>query len=534
MAAEPSSRTLVLSVVAVDLVGYSRESVADQMALKRNFNQVLMGAIANISATDRIILDTGDGVAMGFLGDPEDALYVAMYMHSNVNRDRPAIRVGINLGPVKLATGLGGHPNIIGDGINVAERIMTFADPGQLTASRPFCEVMSGVSSQYKSLFQHIGVRTDKQVRDHEVYLVGKSDGAFRLAEKGVKERASQRIREVAANAPIAATRSSPGASIAPVPTRSVESNAALIDFLENGKKIATTATLLAVIALGLAAMLVYRKTRPAQIDSNVPVIAAVSPMTAGADGGAVTIKPPPAAALAGSKSATGNTSPLKPDLKAAPAVSGAPLVASKTTPEPAVSLVSGKDSPKPVTPTPVDKPPTAAIVPAPMSAPEVPTDAKTARRERDDKSPGQRPTREEIRKAIQARTAEREQSAAAAAAPVIPNLQTPVQAPRPEMVAPTPTLPPLLVARPDTSAVIVERRDPAYPIEGIRQGILRTVVVKARLSIDARGGVTDVVILEGGPIAAFGRQTRMTLKDWKFNPGAPARSVDIEVTFKP
>ena len=83
-------------------------------------------------------------------------------------------------------------------------------------------------------------------------------------------------------------------------------------------------------------------------------------------------------------------------------------------------------------------------------------------------------------------------------------------------------------------SAVIVERSDPVYPVEGIRQGILRTVVVKARLSIDARGGVTDVVILEGGPIVAFGRQTRLTLKDWKFNPGAPGRSVDIEITFKP
>ncbi len=236
MSAEPSSRTLVLSVVAVDLVGYSRESVADQMALKRNFNQVLLGAIANISASDRIILDTGDGVAMGFLGDPEDALYVAMYMHANVNRDRPAIRVGINLGPVKLATGVGGHPNIIGDGINVAERIMTFADPGQLTASRPFCEVMSSVSSQYKSIFQRIGVRTDKQVRDHDVYLVCISDGAFRLAERGVKERASQRISKIAANAPIVVTRPQPGPSVAPLPSGSVESSAALIDFLEDGK----------------------------------------------------------------------------------------------------------------------------------------------------------------------------------------------------------------------------------------------------------------------------------------------------------
>ena len=444
MAAEPSSRTLVLSVVAVDLVGYSRESVADQMALKRNFNLLLLGAITNISELDRIILDTGDSVAMGFLCDPEDALYVAMYLHINVNRDRPAIRIGINMGPVKLSTGAGGYPNIIGDGINVAERIRNFAEPGQLTASRPFYEVMTSVSGQYRSLFQHIGLHTDEQMRDHDVYLVGKSDAEFRLAEKGVKERASQRNYKSVSSSSTTATRSQPGPPVAPVSNLSVESNAALIDFLENGKKVAITATLLAVIALGLAATLVYRKTRSMQPEVNAP------------------------------------------------------------------------------------------IAPTRVTAPEIPADAKLERSERKEKSPGETPIPDEIRKAIKARAAEREQRTPAATAPAIPNVQTQDLAPSPESVTPTPSLPPPEVVRPDTAAVIVERSDPAYPIEGIRQGILRTVIVKARLSIDARGSVTDVVILEGGPIAAFGRQTRMTLKDWKFNPGASGRSIDIEITFKP
>ncbi len=525
---------MVLSVVAVDLVGYSRESVAEQMVLKSNFNQVLLRAITNISTADRIILDTGDGVAMGFLGDPEDALYVAMYMHFNVNRDRPAIRIGINLGPVKLATGVGGHPNIIGDGINVAERIMTFAEPGQLTTSRPFYEVMSRVSGQYKSLFQHIGVRTDNQVRDHDVYLVGKSGSAFHLAEMGVKERASQRIDKSASAAPAAATRPPPGPSVVPVSSISAESNAALIDFLENGKKVATTATLLAVIALGLAATLVYRKTLLVQPDVNMPTVASVSPATMGADGSAETITPPSAATPLAPKSSVTNASPGKTDTKSAPPVSAATLAASKATPAPATPLSPDKGAVVPITPPPAVKALPAPAAPVTAQARDVPKDSKIEKSEREEKAPGQRPIREEIRKAMQARVAEREQSAPVAAAPVVPNLQSPVQAPRPESVAPTPALPPPLAPRPDTSTVIVERFDPAYPVEGIRQGILKTVVVKARLSIDARGGVTDVVILEGGPIAAFGRQTRITLKDWKFNPGAPGRSADIEVTFKP
>ncbi|MEO8384245.1 MAG: TonB family protein [Betaproteobacteria bacterium] len=535
MAAEPSSRTLVLSVVAIDLVGFSRESVADQVALKSNFNEVLLRAITNIATADRIVLDTGDGVAIGFLGDPEDALYVAMYMHFNINRDRPAIRIGVNLGPVKLATGAGGHPNIIGDGINVAERIMTFAEPGQLAASRPFFEVMSRMSGQYKSLFQHVGVRTDNQVRDHDVYLINKSGSTFHLAEKGVKERALQRI-DKATPAATSAAKLRPPPSVAPVSSMPVESNTALIDFLENGKKVAATATLLAAIALGLAATLIYRKTRPEPTEVNVPVIASVNPEKTDTEGGAVTTTAPPVTPTAGTKSAAANVSPGKTNTKSAPAHSVAPPVASKSAPAPIAAPAASKSTAAVVAPAPVVKPPPLPVAPAPVPTREVPKDSKAEKndREREEKSPGRQPVRDEIRKAIQARPLDREKSLPAPIAPVVPSLQSPVQAPRPESVAPTPSLPLPVAPRPDTSAVVMERRDPAYPIEGIRQGIFRTVIVKARLSIDARGAVTDVVILQGGPIVAFARQTQLTLRDWKFNPGTPGRSFDVEITFKP
>jgi len=41
------------------------------------------------------------------------------------------IRVGVNLGPVRLVKDINGQPNIIGDGINVAQRVMSFAEPGR-------------------------------------------------------------------------------------------------------------------------------------------------------------------------------------------------------------------------------------------------------------------------------------------------------------------------------------------------------------------------------------------------------------------
>jgi class 3 adenylate cyclase len=168
---ESSGRTVVCSVLFLDIVEYSKKSVAEQAQLKQQSNGLLAHALESVAPRDRIILDTGDGAAVAFLGAPEDALFVALAI-----RDSAAglpIRMGINLGPARLVKDLNGQINIIGDGINVAQRVMSFSDPGQLLVSRSYYEVVSCLSSDYASLFTHQGLRTDKHVRAHEVYSVG-------------------------------------------------------------------------------------------------------------------------------------------------------------------------------------------------------------------------------------------------------------------------------------------------------------------------------------------------------------------------
>jgi hypothetical protein len=60
---------------------------------------------------------------------------------------------------------------------------MSFSRPGQLLVSRSFYEVVSCLSRDYLHLFQHEGSRTDKHVREHEVYSVGGAPAARRVAE---------------------------------------------------------------------------------------------------------------------------------------------------------------------------------------------------------------------------------------------------------------------------------------------------------------------------------------------------------------
>ena len=171
------NRTFICSVVFLDIVEYSRKPVAEQIFFKERLNTLLTEALANVAPNDRIILDTGDGAALSFLGDPEDALYVSLALREALEGPQPPgpqlkMRLGINLGPVRLVKDINGQPNIIGDGINVAQRVMSFSEPGQILVSRSFYEVVSCLSEGYGRLFHYEGSRTDKHVREHEIYTV--------------------------------------------------------------------------------------------------------------------------------------------------------------------------------------------------------------------------------------------------------------------------------------------------------------------------------------------------------------------------
>jgi len=177
--AEHTNRTFICSVLFLDIVEYTKQVVGVQIALKERFNAVLTEAIAGVATDDRIILDTGDGAAVSFLGDPEDALFAGMSLRDAVagqeatSGPRLQIRVGVNLGPVRLVKDINGQPNIIGDGINVAQRVMSFAEPGQILVSRSYHDVMARLSEDYAKLFHYEGAKTDKHVREHEVYAIG-------------------------------------------------------------------------------------------------------------------------------------------------------------------------------------------------------------------------------------------------------------------------------------------------------------------------------------------------------------------------
>jgi hypothetical protein len=174
---ERLNKTSICSVVFLDIIDYSKKSVSEQIDDKNYFNSIINEAIKDTAQNDRIILDTGDGASIALLGEPEEALFVSLTIRDGLLKNKENgpqfdVRIGINLGPVRVVSDINGRPNIIGDGINVAQRVMSFAEPNQILVSRSYYEVTSRLTKEITGMFSYFGVKQDKHVRDHEVYVI--------------------------------------------------------------------------------------------------------------------------------------------------------------------------------------------------------------------------------------------------------------------------------------------------------------------------------------------------------------------------
>ena len=211
----PPNRALVASFLFTDLVGFSKGTAAEQYAAKATLSVILRSNLAALRDVDYRIKDTGDGALIAFVSNPEHALYMALAIGQDFGRAAddagfPAnsLRTGIHLGSVKESIDLEARPNFVGDGINAAKRIMDFAAPGQITASRAFFEAVACLDAAYAALFRHVGAPDDKHGRAHELYAIAPSAtvlerlkldlaaSAPESAEFGAKTPATIKVRQ--------------------------------------------------------------------------------------------------------------------------------------------------------------------------------------------------------------------------------------------------------------------------------------------------------------------------------------------------
>lgn len=174
---EIAIRTSICCVIFVDIVDYSKATIESQVKMKDLLNEAIQSGLAHTQKDELIILDSGDGAAICIFGDPEDALFAASAIAGGL-QGTLRLRTGINLGPAKIVTDLNGKRNVIGDAINVAQRVMSFAGEGEVLISRSYFEVVSCLRDDNRFQFNPLGKRKDKHIREHEVYSVAAASKA--------------------------------------------------------------------------------------------------------------------------------------------------------------------------------------------------------------------------------------------------------------------------------------------------------------------------------------------------------------------
>jgi len=174
------------TVVFLDLGEASSASPAPE--LQKRVRDVVSRTVGHLAATERILLDTGNGAVVCFPGDPEDAVFVAIGIRDSLQQEAAAfpdlqVRLGVNLGPVKVLEEGPGLTQLLGEGMHGAEALLSFAAPSQILASRSFFELVSGLSDEYRELFHHHGARRLPGSRDMDLYEIAPVGGARAMVD---------------------------------------------------------------------------------------------------------------------------------------------------------------------------------------------------------------------------------------------------------------------------------------------------------------------------------------------------------------
>ena len=193
----PNVRRRLAAILAADVVGYSRLMEVDEAGTLARLKTVRLELIdpAITKCKGRIIKTTGDGLLVEFQSVTE-ALRCAVEFQERMarrNRDMAAsrallYRIGINLGDVIVE-----DDDIFGDGVNVAARLESLAEPGGICIS---AAVRDQVADRLPVEFQDLGDQHVKNIsrpiRVFKVVLDGQAgepaDGAQSSPQSGVRK----------------------------------------------------------------------------------------------------------------------------------------------------------------------------------------------------------------------------------------------------------------------------------------------------------------------------------------------------------
>jgi KaiC/GvpD/RAD55 family RecA-like ATPase len=155
----------------IDIVGLSDPllSVKKQIEKIEVLNNLISicDAFRKTPRDKKIVLPTGDGMAIGFLLNPELPLQLSMQLHrelrkynSNYNKSSDAIeigvRIGLSSGPVFIVNDINNNQNVWGPGIILARRVMDMGDNLHILLADTMARELITLKDEYRIIINPI------------------------------------------------------------------------------------------------------------------------------------------------------------------------------------------------------------------------------------------------------------------------------------------------------------------------------------------------------------------------------------------
>src|SRR5437016_1634325 len=135
-------------VLIVNIVGYSHLLMDQQKTRLGEFQRVILDTPECARAGKNLVrLPTGDGMALGFFGDPEAPVRCAIDISRVLkNRTDMVVRMGVHYGPASRVADINTNMNIAGGGLSMAQRVMEYGEPGHILLSNRVADDLGQLS----------------------------------------------------------------------------------------------------------------------------------------------------------------------------------------------------------------------------------------------------------------------------------------------------------------------------------------------------------------------------------------------------
>ena len=189
------------SVLFIDIVSYSIQTIDRQTEFLTILQEVVRATNEFQRARgeeELIVLPTGDGMALVFMRDLLSSVRCAVEIADMLQlRIEIKIRMGVHIGPVCRHADINEEINVVGGGINIAQRVMDCGDAGHILLSRNAAEVLQQLDDWHGCLHD-LGIHKVKHgVEIHLFSLCKDGLGNAQFPEKLSAQRNAAKSEEV-------------------------------------------------------------------------------------------------------------------------------------------------------------------------------------------------------------------------------------------------------------------------------------------------------------------------------------------------